>query len=85
MTRGVGCTGEALLAFAEDAEKNPTYMGAYKETQPVTEFNNEERYEKRSIYLCVQQGCEERCICRRSRTACDRVIHLLPTTIHVTE
>jgi len=39
---------EALLAFAEDAEKNPTYMGAYKETQPVTEFNNEERYEKRA-------------------------------------
>jgi len=61
VTREVGCTGEALLAFAEDAEKNPTYMGAYKETQPVTEFNNEERYEKRSIYVCVQQGCEERC------------------------
>ncbi len=41
-------TGEALLAFAEDAAANPTYMGAYKETQPVTEFNNEERMEKRA-------------------------------------
>ena len=41
-------TGEALLAFADDAAANPTYMGAYKETQPVTEFNNEERMEKRA-------------------------------------
>jgi hypothetical protein len=30
------------------AEKDPQFMGAYKETQPVTEFNNEERMEKRA-------------------------------------
>ena len=41
---------EALLSYAEDADKNPTVFGIYKKTQPVTKdtFNNEERMEKRA-------------------------------------
>jgi len=41
--------GEALLQYAEVSEKDPKYMGAYKETQPETQFDTgEERMEKRA-------------------------------------
>ena len=41
--------GEALLQYAEVSEKDPKYMGAYKDTQPETQFDTgEERMEKRA-------------------------------------